>query len=72
MRKIINSGLRRHRPKKKFRFEYIKGKYSGLKKKDREFIHWFSEIEREEDAFKWMQSVLKNYWKHKEACPNNS
>jgi len=30
-----NEGLRKHRPKKMFRFEYIKGKFSHLTKKER-------------------------------------
>lgn len=62
MKKTIDSGLRRHRPKK-FRFEYIPGRYSGMNK---EKLYWrrFSEIEREEDGFKWMQELLKDYWQN--------
>ncbi len=38
-----------HRPRKPFRFEYIKGKYSGLTKELRE-QRAFSEWEREYDG----------------------
>ena len=64
MKKIINSGLRRHRPEKKFRFEYIRGRYSGMRHKDW-FWRRFDESEREEYGFKWMQKVLKDYWENK-------
>ena len=60
----INSGLRRHRPRKKFRFEYLKGKFTGMTKKDRE-IRIFSELEREDDGIRWMEKVLRNYWQDK-------
>lgn len=58
------AGLRSHRPKKKFRFEYIRGKFSGMTKERRE-IRLFSEIEHKIDSREWMHEVLSEYWKSK-------
>lgn len=63
-RKTADSGLRKHRPAKKFRFEYLKGKYTGMTKKERE-ARLFSEIEQEEDGQKEMRESLANYRKEK-------
>ncbi|MGI8469548.1 MAG: hypothetical protein ACR2N3_13960 [Pyrinomonadaceae bacterium] len=61
MNKIFNSGLRRHRPKKKFRFEYIRGKYSRMNSREW-FWRRFDEMEKEEDGIKRMWEILKGYW----------
>ncbi len=58
------AGLRKHRPKKKFRFEYIKGKFSGMNKERRE-IRLFSELEDDESWHKWIRKSLEDYWKDK-------
>jgi hypothetical protein len=31
-----DAGLRRHRPRRPFRFEYLRGKFSGLTRRERE------------------------------------
>lgn len=62
--KAEESGLRKHRPKKKFRFEYIQGKYCGMNKKRRE-TRLFAELEREEWGHENLQESLKEYWKDK-------
>lgn len=55
--KTENSGLRKHRPRKRFRFEYIKGKYSLMTTEQR-YWRWFSEREREEFGYEQLQSEL--------------
>ncbi len=62
--KAKDSGLRKHRPEKKFRFEYIKGKFSGMNKESRE-IRLFSEWEDDEAWHRWFQKSLEDYWKNR-------
>ena len=50
-RRVGNSGLRRHRPKKPFRFEYIGRMYGHFPKAERSFWRAFDETEREEDGY---------------------
>jgi hypothetical protein len=45
-----NEGLRKHRPRKTFRFEYIRGKYSGMTAEQRRW-RAFDEMEKEEDGY---------------------
>jgi hypothetical protein len=58
MNKIENSGLRKHRPKKLYRFEYIRGKYSWLTSEQR-YWRWYDEREREKDGYKWLLEDLE-------------
>ena len=50
-RRVANSGLRRHRPKKRFRFEYINFSYSHFPKAKRRLWRAFDEMEKEEDGY---------------------
>ena len=45
-----DSGLRRHRPSKPFRFEYISGRFSGMTA-ERRFWRAFDEMEKEQDGY---------------------
>jgi len=49
-RRAEDSGLRRHRPKKRFRFEYIRGRFSGMTV-ERWFWRAFGEMEKEQDDY---------------------
>lgn len=48
---IEHSGLRRHRPKKPFRFEYIGIRYRAFPKAERPFWRAFDEMEKEQDGY---------------------
>ncbi|MBV8859659.1 MAG: hypothetical protein JOZ02_22190 [Acidobacteria bacterium] len=50
-RRAENSGLRRHRPKKPFRFEYAGNRYGAFPKAERPFWRAFDEMEREQDGY---------------------
>jgi hypothetical protein len=50
-RRVENSGLRRHRPRKRFRFEYTSGSYSNIPKAERSFWRAFDEMEKEQDGY---------------------
>ena len=50
-RRVENSGLRKHRPKKPFRFEYTGVRYSQFPKAERPFWRAFDEMEREQDGY---------------------
>jgi len=50
-RRVENSGLRRHRPKGRFRFEYIGARYTWAKKAERPFWRAFDEMEKEQDGY---------------------
>ena len=52
------AGLRKHRPEKRFRFEYIKGKLSGLTAEERKW-RAFAEREKEEDGYQELMERLK-------------
>ena len=55
------SGLRRHRPKKRFRFEYLNPSYSSFPKAEREFWRAFDEMEEEQDGYLELVERLERY-----------
>lgn len=61
-RSKANEGLRKHRPQKLYRFEYIRGKYSGLTQWHRRW-RAFDEMEKEEDGYK---DLVVRWRKYKE------
>jgi hypothetical protein len=66
-RRTTNEGLRKHRPGKPFRFEYIRGKYSGMTPKQR-WWRAFDEMEREEDGYKDLLNRWLKYKKEGQRC----
>lgn len=51
--------MNKHRPRKPFRYEYIKGKYSGLTDEEREWRIW-EEMDREEAGYDELVERLQN------------
>jgi hypothetical protein len=60
-RRIENSGLRKHRPKKPFRFDYIGVRYSWAKKAERPFWWAFDEMEKEQDGYLELVERFERY-----------
>jgi hypothetical protein len=59
-RRVENSALRRHRPKKRFRFEYIRGRFSGMTAEQR-FWRAFDEMEKEQDGYLDLVEKFERY-----------
>lgn len=57
-----NEGLRKHRLRKPFRFEYIRGKFSGMTAEQRRW-RAFDEMEKEEDGY---SDLLDRWSQYKE------
>lgn len=51
--------MNKHRPRKLFRYEYIKGKHSGLTDEEREWRIW-EEMDREETGYDELVERLQN------------
>ncbi|HEX8561190.1 MAG TPA: hypothetical protein VF668_24060 [Pyrinomonadaceae bacterium] len=49
-RRVEGSGLRRHRPKRRFRFEYIAGRFGGMTA-ERRARRASDEAEKEQDGY---------------------
>lgn len=59
-RRVEQSGLRRHRPRKRFRFEYIRGRFSGLTAEQRSW-RAFDEMEKEQDGYAELVERFETY-----------
>ncbi|MBV9927134.1 MAG: hypothetical protein JOZ96_19100 [Acidobacteria bacterium] len=60
-RRVEHAGLRRHRPKRRFRYEYIIGRFSGLTSKMRRW-RAFDEMEKEQDGY---LALVERYERYK-------
>ena len=61
-RRVRNSGLRAHRPKKPFRFEYVGALYRAFPKGERPFWRALDEAEKEQDGY---LDLVGRYGRHK-------
>ncbi|MEJ7710829.1 MAG: hypothetical protein WKF84_13415 [Pyrinomonadaceae bacterium] len=52
--------MNKHRIRKPFRYEYIKGKYSGLTKEEREWRVW-EEMDQEDSGYNELVERMARY-----------
>ena len=69
-KRVGDAGLRRHRPKKPFRFEYIGVRYSHFPKAERSFWRAFDEMEKEQDGYLELVERFERYKRGEEEGGN--